>query len=203
MIAFHGQFQPDAEHPGVVRWITDKPIFRHAVVRFTPPFQEQNAVPEPTVKVEANGGNPVVSAQENAWKTILADSTVIEDQLRQKLFTHHSAGYRGFVTELVEDLDEWELDDWNAMKDTIDWESPVAIEHLYQLDRITLFDHGPDDCGYCAFDFHSGWAEEHGVSILMHQTQVLAGGQIAEFCNRGSLTEYLSHLQSKTSHAEW
>ena len=59
---------------------------------------------------------------------------------------------------------------------------------------IGLLDDGFDDCGFSYYDFASGWDEEHGISILMHRSDVLAAGGISEFCNRGS--ELIGHVRA-------
>ena len=188
MSSFHDQFEPNADFPDWFEWTTEKPFFRDARVEFEPHYPEQSeseAESEVEVTAFCETSKEFGSLQENAWNFLIANAEAIDANLRRKLFVHHLKGYRGFVDELVPDFEDDELDGWNEIKDAIDWESPAAIDHLYELTGIGLLDDGFDECGFYYFDFQSGWDEEHGVSVLMHRAEVLAAGGMAEFSNRG------------------
>ncbi|PQO42029.1 hypothetical protein C5Y93_27105 [Blastopirellula marina] len=164
-----------------------KPVFRNAVVKFVPPdINEPYGDSEFDITAFCESGNVPGSLHENAWNFLEANADTIEANLRRKLFVHHMKGYRGFVDEIVPDLDDDELEEWDAIRDAIAWETPIAIDSMYELIGVGLLEAGLDDCGCCYFDFNCGWDEEHGISILMHKTNVLAADGISGFANCGS-----------------
>ena len=195
MSFFHDQFAADVKYPDWYHWTTVKPLFQNAVVQYVPPYREdEEGSSEVEVEAFCENGNEFGDYHEHAWDFIVGNATTVEANLRRKLFVHHLKGYRGFVDQCVPGFNEGEMDEWNEIKNTIDWDTPAAIDHLYQLTSIGLLDDGIDDCGYCYFNFISGWDEEHGISILMHKSGVLAAGGISEFCNRGS--ELIPHVKA-------
>lgn len=74
---------------------------------------------------------------------------------------------------------------------------PLQVE----LNQITFFDSGWDDCGVVAFDFSCGWEAEHGMSVLTHQNRVLACAGSSEFTCRGD--SLLSHARLCQSRANY
>ena len=174
MDTFHDHFTADSRHAGVYHWTTAKPLFKQAVVAYAPPYEtEVNSSDRIDITAICENGNIFGKFHELAWEYITQNAQDIESRLCQKLFANHQNAYKGFVEECVTDLDGWELEDWNRIKTKIDWRELSAVYHLYELCGISLLDDGLDDCGFCFFDFKSGWNEEHGMSIVMHRNRIL------------------------------
>jgi hypothetical protein len=149
MSAFHDQFEVDAEYPNWHHWTTAKPLFQHAAVTFVPPYRkEPDGRDEIEVTAFCENGNEFGEFHQRAWSFITNNAAAVEANLRRKLFVHHLRGYRGFVEECVPDFDDYEVDEWNKIKNAIDWDTLDAVNDLYELSSIGLLDDGLDDCGY-------------------------------------------------------
>ncbi|PQO38380.1 DUF6985 domain-containing protein [Blastopirellula marina] len=163
---------------------------------YVPPYRNEPADDAEEFEVTAicQSGQKISALQENAWNFIRDKFAEVEASLRRKLFVNHMKGYRGFVDECVPDLSEFDLEEWDEIKDAIPWDTPAAVDAMFELISIGLLDQGLDDCGFSYFNFNSGWDEEHGISVLMHRNHVLAAGGISEFSNLGD--EVIPHIKS-------
>jgi hypothetical protein len=207
MSTFLDQFRPDPEMEAVRRlWMTDKPIFRDAVVTYAPPYPEYPKLKlgrsrqpssdpscpsarEPGNEIEvtiySNNGNGFGDYQERAWNFIIDNVAAIEASLRRKLLAQHLKFHKEFHDDVLPD-DRRVQNYWKKIQDKLDWNDASAIDHLYKLVGIGLVDNGLDECGYSSFDFQTGWDRDHGTGILMHKTNVLVAGGMSEYICRGS-----------------
>jgi hypothetical protein len=87
--------------------------------------------------------------------------------------------------------------DWQEIKDAERWDDESALDSQIELTGIGLVDDGFDDVGFSIFDFAVGWDDEHGISILMHKSHVLAASSQADFTNRGAnLIPHAKYIQA-------
>jgi hypothetical protein len=181
-------------------WLTSKPLFHDAIVAYAPPYPEYSklkisrltgAPSDPgspkarlhstTVEViaystESNGSK---SAQEQAWEFLVTHSSEIEASLRRKLFAYHRKSLTQFLDEYLPDSKPMQKY-WKEIEQNVSVHDATAVNQLFRLAQIGLADTGLDECGYCSFEFQTGWDRDHGLGIIMHKTNVLASGGMGE-----------------------
>lgn len=203
MSTFHDNFQPDPELDGERRlWRTGKPLLRHAVVEYAPPYPEypklkvsksRGPSSDPSCPSARDVGDDIEvamysddgrfgEAQELAWNFIIDNVQAIEAALRRKLFAQHLKFREQFLTE---ELSKREQKYWNEIQSQVELDEASAIDSLFKLVRIGLADHGLDECGFSSFEFQTGWDQDHGMGILMHKNSVLSAGGMEELICRG------------------
>lgn len=64
-------------------------------------------------------------------------------------------------------------------------DAPDGIKKQIVWTGLGLYDQGIDGVGLITVDFHCGWDDEHGISVLMHKGKVLCHGGLADYSNRG------------------
>ena len=201
MSAFHDQFQPDPEDDERRLWRTGKPLLRDAVVTVAPPYPDypklkvsksrgptgdpscpsaRDAGTDVQVALYAASGNGFGTYQERAWEFILANPAAIEAALRRKLFAWHGKQMASFLAEDLPGAPPEYQKYWAAVAKQVALGEPSAVDRLFKLVSIGLADSGLDDCGFCSFEFQTGWDRDHGLGILMHKDRVLAAGGMGE-----------------------
>ncbi len=131
---------------------------------------------------------------ENCWNFIEANTGQIEKELRRKLWAICRDNFQSFLEVVEPDSAEW-----LKSRNLAAWEDPSSLDVQVRLTGIGLFDHGFDEVGFCTFDFDVGWDEEHGCSILMHKSHVLAASSVADFIGRGSgVIDHATYIQTFT-----
>jgi hypothetical protein len=198
MSEFHDKFIQNCEFPNWYEWKALPPILPNARVQYLlDPYgcgiDEDGASTEAiSVIAYCENGNGFGTHHENAWNFIVDNAAKIERELRRKLWPACLQNYEEFLAD-VEPDDE----DWQDIKDAVNWEQEDALDFQIKLTEIGLVDDGFDEVGFSIFEFAVGWDEEHGRSILMHKDRVLAASGGADFTNRGSnLIPHAKYIQA-------
>jgi hypothetical protein len=195
---FHDKFIQNSEFPDWYEWKVSPPILPDARIQYLLNplgfgFDEDGASAELiSVIAYCENGNGFGTHHENAWNFITDNAAKIERELRRKLWPACLQNYKAFLAD-VEPDDE----DWQDIKDAVNWEQEDALDFQIKLTEIGLVDDGFDEVGFSIFEFAVGWDEEHGRSILMHKDRVLAASGGADFTNRGSnLIPHAKYIQA-------
>ncbi len=180
--------------------IAPKPIFHAAIVEFAPPYPDYpkskfkktlgspNDPSSPNAKSQQSDIDVVLyfsdaggdqNLQESAWDFLERNASVIESNLRRKLFAYHSKSLTQFLDEYLPDSKPIQKY-WKQIEAEVPIHEAVAIDRLFKLVRIGIADTGLDECGFCSYEFQTGWDHDHGLSIIMHKSHVLAAGGMEE-----------------------
>ncbi len=181
-------------------WIAPKPVFQNAIVEFAPPYPDYpkakfkkslgspNDPSSPNAKSQDSNIDVVLyfsdanvdsTLQECAWKFLQDNANAIESNLRRKLFAYHIKSLTQFLDEYLPDSKPIQKY-WKQIEAEVPIREVVAIDRLFKLVRIGLADTGLDKCGYSSYEFQTGWDHDHGLSIIMHKSHVLAAGGMEE-----------------------
>ena len=85
---------------------------------------------------------------------MVENASVIEKELRRKLFTKHLKMKQQFLEEDMEYIDDAKSY-WELIESEVDLETESSIEKLFKLVGIGLFDSGLDDHGFVSFEFQT------------------------------------------------
>jgi len=96
-----------------------------------------------------------------------------KEVVKEGLSFHGSPGYERFTRGLPEFIAKYRLDTHDGIVNQVSWAS------------LSLYECGLDDRGLISLDFHCGWDEEHGISLLMHDARLVAVSCLSDFSNQG------------------
>ena len=75
----------------------------------------------------------------------------------------------------------WFQDEWDAIKNVIDWNSSAALDYQLYLFNITLLENSTNDVGFAVYNFNVGWDEEHGLCIAMKRDKVASVSGLGDY----------------------
>ncbi|MDX1930760.1 MAG: hypothetical protein SFV81_29825 [Pirellulaceae bacterium] len=201
MSTFKPNLQRDPECPNrSLPSIVPKPIFKNAIVEFAPPYPDypkskfkrslgspndpsSASAKSPDSNIDVvlyfSGANVDSKPQESAWDFLQNNTSVIESNLRRKLFSYHTKSLTKFLDEYLPDSKVIQRY-WKQIEGDVPIHEAIAIDRLFKLVRIGIADTGLDECGFCSYEFQTGWDHDHGLSVMMHKSHVLAAGAMEE-----------------------
>ena len=201
MSTFKPNLQRDPECPNRgLPSIMAKPIFQSSIVEFAPPYPDypkskiKKSLGSPNDPSSPNAKNPESSLevvlyfseahvdnklQQSALDFLHNNASAIESHLRRKLFAYHTKSLTQFLEEYLPDSKAIQKY-WRQIESEVAIHEAVAIDRLFKLVRIGIADTGLDECGYCSYEFQTGWDHDHGLSIITHKSNVLAAGGMEE-----------------------
>lgn len=200
MSEFLNNFQPDPECEGrSLPWTTAKPLLHDTVVVYAPLYPEYAKMKTSRVVGSASDpGSPQAKlrgetvdvfihssddgsnvAHETAWKYIQSHASEIETALRRKLFAYHLRNLEQFLNEYLPESKAMQKY-WKEIETNVAVRDVSAVDQLFKLAQIGIADTGLDECGFCSFEFQTGWDRDHGIGVLMHKSHVLASGGMGE-----------------------
>ena len=96
-------------------------------------------------------------------------------------------------------LEKFNLEKFNNAIAENQLDTTEGVKKQVKLIEIGFLEQEKNEHAYVSFDFKCGWDDEHGVSVLMHKSQVLAISTAADFyhCGEG-LEAHVEILQSLT-----
>jgi len=143
------------------------------------------------VRLTCENDNGLGAYHEKAWDYIVAHGADVERSLRRKLWRECFRSYQEFVKE----VDPRDCG-WLAIKNAQPWDREESLDAQVELISIEWVDDGFDEVGFSIYEFGVGWDEEHGASILMHKTGVLAASVGLDFADRGpALVPHAKYIQ--------
>lgn len=200
MSEFFDHLRPDPGCEGrSLPWTTAKPLFQDAVVAYAPLYPEYAKMktgrvvgsasdpgsPHARLRDETvdvfiySSDNGTRRAQEETWKYIQRHAAEIEMALRRKLFAYHLRNLEQFLNEYLPESKAMQKY-WNEIETNVAIREASAVDQFFKLAQISIADTGLDECGFCSFEFQTGWDRDHGIGVLMHKSHVLASGGLGE-----------------------
>jgi len=131
--------------------------------------------PEPYLNVSAaaDESGQVTLMQKAALEHLISNASAYE----ARILAWFDAKVKQVTAQALE-ADQDEVRNWVTANPG---RSLPGVKDQLLLDDIYLHSDGWDGIGCITFDFHCGWEEEHGASLVMHTARVIAEGGRAEF----------------------